>query len=124
LWAARIRTQPVVVTPVNAYHKRRRPQQAGLAPSPDDVVQTMARTVADELTQPLTVLVLTLHLWKEGYYSAEPTEAVQEHLLRATTDLTQRIDRLRSAQRFLARSQAGITVLDLDRAQPGKESQE
>jgi hypothetical protein len=67
------------------------------------------------------MLVVTLDLWKAGYYSAESVELVQAHLEQATQALTQRFDQLRNARRFVPRAQAGWTLLDLDQAQRAAE---
>jgi hypothetical protein len=48
--------------------------------SPDEMVEVLATTVADELLQPLTVLLVTLDRWRAGELALESETAIQEQL--------------------------------------------
>jgi len=83
---------------------------------PDTVVRVLATTIADQLTQPLTVLRATLELWRGGYYAGEPPTAIQERLERATADLVRRVELFARARHYTPQQKAGCVVLDLEQA--------
>src|SRR3954454_9030270 len=58
--------------------------------SPDEVIQVMARTLADELAQPLTLRIGTRELWQAGYYADEPPAAIWARLELASQELARR----------------------------------
>jgi hypothetical protein len=84
--------------------------------TPDTVVRVLATTIADQLSQPLTALMVTLELWQAGYYADDPPAAIRARLEQAGEELVRRLDLLRRAQRYTPREQAGFVVLDLQRA--------
>src|SRR4051812_25680004 len=90
-------------------------ERAAPPASPDEVVQVMARTLADELAQPLTLLIGALDLWKAGQYTSEPPAAIRERLALAGDELVRRFEQLACARYYTPRRRAGIVLLDLDR---------
>jgi hypothetical protein len=93
------------------------PADAAPPVSPDEVVQVIGRTLADELAQPLTVLMGTLDLWEAGQYAGEPQAAIRERLQQVVEDLVRRFERLARARAYTPRVHLGFVLLDLD--QPG-----
>jgi signal transduction histidine kinase len=85
-------------------------------PGADDVLRTVTLTMADELTQPLTVLLATIELSR---MRADPPERLHEVLTiveQAGNDLARRLQRFTTANRYATRTKAGYVVLDLDHA--------
>lgn|SRR5581483_1459974 len=82
----------------------------------DDVLQTVARTLADELAQPLTVLLGTVKLWRGESPSPERLPEVLAVLEEATDEIARRFARLARASHYATRTKAGFVVLDLDHA--------
>jgi len=76
----------------------------------------MARTLADQLAQPLTQLIVTLELWQAGYYADEPPAALWARLERASHELARRFAQIARARSYVPREQAGFVLLDIDRA--------
>jgi len=76
----------------------------------------MARTLADELAQPLTLLIGTLELWQAGYYADEPPAAIWARLELASQELARRFAQLAGVQAYVPRMRAGFVLLDLDQA--------
>ena len=103
-------------------YEAREPQAAAQHRAVDDAVQTMARTVAHELAQPLTVLLGKLELWAAGRYPPEALDTVRSELHAAAQDLAQRSQQLAEAQCYATRHLAGYRVLDLDRARTPPET--
>jgi len=83
---------------------------------PDTVVQVLATTIADQLTQPLTVLMATLELWRMGHYADEPPTAIQERLEQAAADLARRVELVARARHYTLHHKAGFVLLDLQQA--------
>jgi hypothetical protein len=92
-------------------------RSANRRPSPDEVVQAVATTVADELLQPLTVLLVTLDRWRAGELALESETAIQDQLEQASVELARRITLFTRARYYTPRRKAGFTVLDLAAAQ-------
>jgi hypothetical protein len=83
---------------------------------PDTVVRVLATTIADQLTQPLAVLMATLELWRMGHYAGAPPTAIQERLEQATEDLARRVELFARARHYTPQQWAGFGLLDLQHA--------
>jgi DNA-binding response OmpR family regulator len=80
-------------------------------------LQTMARTVGHELSQPLTVLSGLLELWEAGTWPAEELERLRHELRQAANDLTARVEALGQVAHYVTREgAAGQLLIDLARA--------
>jgi hypothetical protein len=92
--------------------------------APDEVVRALALTVADELIQPLTALLVTLDLWRAGYYAGGSQATLLAQLEQASGELARRIELLARARYYTPHAKAGFTVLDLNAAQAQGEHQD
>ena len=91
----------------------------------DETVVVMACTVADRLAQPLAVLRGRLELARLHDLSPEYVPHVWAHLEQAVADLTERLDQLRSAARYVTRNLGSIKTIDLMKShehQPSSDS--
>jgi DNA-binding response OmpR family regulator len=91
-----------------AWQQRRAQDVAALA---------MARTVSDQLRQPLTALAGWLELWHETGFEEETPEYWYTKFRAATDSLTARLDALSHIIRFEPRSVAGQVQVDVVRGQ-------
>src|SRR3954452_3766796 len=91
-----------------AWQQRRAQDAAALA---------MARTVSDQLRQPLTALVGWLELWHETGLGEETPEYWYTKFRAATESLAARLDALSHIVRFEPRNVAGQVQVDLARGQ-------
>ena len=82
----------------------------------DEAVVVMARTAADELAQPLTVLRGYLELVGSQRYPTQHIPQVWPELERALAELEERFDRLRCAIRYETKHIGSVKVIDLLRA--------
>jgi DNA-binding response OmpR family regulator len=83
----------------------------------DAVALAMARTVSDQLRQPLTALVGWLELWHETGFGEETPEYWYTKFRAATDSLTARLDALSHIIRFEPRNVAGQVQVDVVRGQ-------
>jgi DNA-binding response OmpR family regulator len=91
-----------------AWQQRRAQDAAALA---------MARTVSDQLRQPLTALVGWLELWHETGFGEETPEYWYTKFRAATESLAARLDALSHIVRFEPRTVAGQVQVDVVRGQ-------
>jgi DNA-binding response OmpR family regulator len=89
----------------------------------DEAVLAMARTASDQLNQPLAVLLGILELRRAGRYQADP-KRVWGEIEQAARDLAGRVEALTRVVRYEPIESAGMSMLDLPRAQdaPSAES--
>ena len=84
----------------------------------DEAVQTLARTVSHELSQPLTVLMGLLDLWERDYFEGCRAPTLRVELADVVRELAVRIEAFSRAERYVTREFGGSRLLDLPRAQP------
>ena len=82
----------------------------------DETVALMASTAADRLAQPLTVLRGRLELAKDRDFSPDHLPEAWPPLERAVADLTERLEQLRSAVRYVTHNFGDIKAIDLVKA--------